>query len=102
MVRTRHPKLGKPPNVAILAALRRDRTNSNSKPLIGDHSYSQNPLPAVRKLRKRPRRILTVSVVDFALSYNIRYFKVVELANCNLFATKALLKGGFVFGESFS
>ena len=101
MVRTRHPKLGKPPNVAILAALRKD-SRTHSRPHIGDHSYSQNPLPAVRKLRKRPRRILTVSVVDFALSYNIRYFKVVELANCNLFATKALLKGGFVFGESFS
>ena len=74
MVRTRHPKLGKPPNVAILAALRRHR--AHCKPPIGDHSYSQIPLPTVRRLRKRPRRILTVSVVDFALSYNIRYFKV--------------------------
>ena len=75
MVRTRHPKLGKAPNVAILAALRRHRALS-AAPLTGDHSYSQNPLPVVCRLGKKPRRILTVSVEDFALSYNIRYFKV--------------------------
>ena len=74
MARTRHPKPGKAPNVAILAALRRHRVSRALFP--GDHSYSQNPLPVVSSPAKKSRRSLIVLVEDFVLSHGTRYFKV--------------------------
>ena len=79
MVRTRHSKPEKVPNVAILAALRRSRVSR--APFSGDHSYSQNPLPVVCNPPKKSRRILIVLVEDFVLSHGTRYFKVCYFPN---------------------